>query len=99
MYRSQDFRAEMARKGYTIKRLCEITGLSHHIINDIRMGRGIVDIEDLAKVAIALEIEWETLFKGVVPKLEEFQDELAARRNKRQYQFEESSLFTDKIAA
>jgi transcriptional regulator with XRE-family HTH domain len=97
-YKNEEVRAAMARKGLTIKKIEETTDLTHHNIGDARLGRP-MNIEVLAKIAILLDIPWETLFQGVAPKLEEYQDELAERRKTRQHQFEEASLFTDKIAA
>jgi transcriptional regulator with XRE-family HTH domain len=97
-YKNEEIRAAMARKGLTIKKIEETTDLTHHNIGDARLGRS-MNIEVLAKIAILLEIPWGSLFEGIVPQLQEFQDELAERRNARQHKFEAASLFTDKIAA
>lgn len=50
-------------KGFTKKKLSELSGVSRPRISDIERGKGPYNIESLMLICKALEIDMQTLFK------------------------------------
>jgi len=51
-------------KGYSIRKLSELTGISKSTLNDLENNKSIPRPEDLEKIARALEVTPKELWKG-----------------------------------